>query len=95
MSFDISSTKDREVKYALQRDGARWKTLHGVEDWVPYNNGPVVNAKKDVQHVEQEFTMKYADDDFVILTFSLAAVNGKKVKGEHKITISNVKLIEK
>ena len=95
LSFDISSTKDREVKYALQRDGARWKTLHGVEDWVPYNNGPVVNAKKDVQHVEQEFTMKYADDDFVILTFSLAAVNGKKVKGEHKITISNVKLIEK
>ena len=90
--MNISSTKDREVKYALQRDGARWKTLHGVEDWVPYNNGPVVNAKKDVQHVEQEFTMKYADDDFVILTFSLAAVNGKKVKGEHKITISNVSL---
>lgn len=95
LSFDVSSTKDRLVKYALQRDGARWKTLHGVEDWVPYNMGPVAEATKNLQHVEDEFTMTYDSDDFTILTFSLGAVNNIKIKDEHTVVIKNVKLIEK
>lgn len=92
LAFDISSTIDRDVKYALQRDGSRWLALHGTEDWTPYNGGPIVKAGPAAQTVEQEFQMTSDDDDHTILTFSLGAVNGRRITKEHTVTISNIRL---
>jgi beta-glucanase (GH16 family) len=92
LTFDIASTLDRDVKYALQRDGTRWLSLYGKEDWTPYNDAPIVKAVPQVQTVVQEFQMTSEDDDHTILTFSLGTVNGNHITKEHTVTIGNIHL---
>lgn len=92
LSFDIEASVDRDVKYALQRDGTRWLALYGEEDWTGYNSSPTVSLKAGKkQTVVQEFDMTYEDDEHVILTFSMGAVS-ERITKEHTVKISNVNL---
>lgn len=89
-SFDVTSTVGREIKYAFQRDGARWLAEHGVEDWMGYNEAPTCKVGPNKQTVVQEFTMWQDDDPHTIMTFSFGKVNGKRIKDVHTVTIDNV-----
>lgn len=92
LSFDVKSDIKREIKYALQRDGALWQAKHGKEDWTPYNDAPTVEINENYQTVVCDFEMTYPDDPNTILTFSMGAVNGKRINKPHQVCIDNVVL---
>ncbi len=91
LSFDAYSTMKRQIKYALQRDGALWKAKYGAEDWTPYNFAPTVELDVFNQTFTNEFEMTYDDDEHTILTFSMGTINAR-IGTEHDVFIDNIKL---
>ncbi len=88
ISFDAKSTLDRDMMYALQRDGS------SDDDWTPYSGTQIVALKDTYQTFTHEFTMEGESDPNTILSLSMGAVNGVQLTTTHDIVIDNIQLEE-
>ncbi len=88
LSFDAKSTVDREIMYALQRDGT------SDDDWTPYSGQPKAALTAGFQTFEKVFQMKSDTDANTILSISIGAVGGKQIAQKHTIVIDNINLEE-
>ncbi|MDE7479155.1 MAG: carbohydrate binding domain-containing protein, partial [Lachnospiraceae bacterium] len=88
IAFDAKSTTDREIMYALQRDGTN------DDDWTPYSGNPKAALTKEYQNFATVFKMDYDTNPNVILSISMGAVSGKRVSEKHTIVIDNITLEE-
>ena len=88
LSFDAKSTVDREIMYALQRDGT------SDDDWTPYSGQPKAALTAEFQTFEKVFQMKSETDADTILSISMGAVSGKQIAQKHTIVIDNINLEE-
>lgn len=88
LSFDAKSTVDREIMYALQRDGT------SDDDWTPYSGQPKAALTAGFQTFEKVFQMKSDTDANTILSISMGAVGGKQIAQKHTIVIDNINLEE-
>ncbi|EKQ50387.1 MULTISPECIES: carbohydrate binding domain-containing protein [unclassified Clostridium] len=86
LSFDAKSTTDRDIMYAIQRDGSK------DNNWDPYSGSKVIEVGNDFKTYTNEFEMKKPTDENAIFTISMGAVNGKQIKDKHTVTVDNVKL---
>lgn len=86
LSFDAKSTIDRDIKYAIQRDGSK------DNNWDPYSGSKVIEVGNDFKTYTNEFEMKKPTDENAIFTISMGAVNGTQIKDKHTVTVDNVKL---
>ncbi|MVX63968.1 family 16 glycosylhydrolase [Clostridium chromiireducens] len=86
LSFDAKSTIDRDIMYAIQRDGSK------DNNWDPYSGSKVIEVGKDLKTYTNEFEMKKSTDENAIFTISMGAVNGKQIQDKHTVTVDNVKL---
>ncbi|MFG6367330.1 MAG: carbohydrate binding domain-containing protein [Lachnospiraceae bacterium] len=87
-SFDAKSTVDREIMYALQRDGT------SDDNWTPYSGQPKAALTAGFQTFEKVFQMKSDTDANTILSISMGAVGGKQIAQKHTIVIDNINLEE-
>lgn len=81
LEFDISSTVDRKMEFAIQRNGG---------DYRAYTYGKV-DLTKDVQRVSKDFVMTEENDKTPRLVFNIGNV-GEELAA-HSIKIDNVKLV--
>ncbi|HCW54802.1 MAG TPA: endo-1,3(4)-beta-glucanase [Clostridium sp.] len=88
ISFDAKSTIDRDIMYAIQRDGSK------DDNWDAYTGSNTISIGNESQLVSYEFEMKKDTDEDAIFTISMGAVNNNQIKEKHKVTIDNVKLEE-
>lgn len=88
LSFDAKSTVDREIMYALQRDGT------SDDDWTPYSGQPRAALTAEFQKFEKVFHMDYDTDPKTVLSISMGAVGGKQISDKHTIVIDNINLEE-
>ena len=88
LSFDAKSTVDREIMYALQRDGT------SDDNWTPYSGQPKAALTASFQTFEKVFQMKSDTDANTILSVSMGAVGGKQIAQKHTIKIDNINLEE-
>ena len=88
LSFDAKSTVDREIMYALQRDGT------SDDNWTPYSGQPKATLTASFQTFEKVFQMKSDTDANTILSISMGAVGGKQIAQKHTIKIDNINLEE-
>lgn len=86
LSFDAKSTIDRDIMYAIQRDGSK------DNNWDPYSGSKVIEVGNDFKTYTNEFEMKKPTDENAIFTISMGAVNGTQIKDKHTVTVDNVKL---
>ncbi|OPJ66088.1 carbohydrate binding domain-containing protein [Clostridium chromiireducens] len=86
LSFDAKSTIDRDIMYAIQRDGSK------DNNWDPYSGSKVIEVGNDLETYTNEFEMKKPTDENAIFTISMGAVNGTQIKDKHTVTVDNVKL---
>lgn len=91
LSMKMKSSIDRKVSYALQRDGSKHTDAKGEQDWTPYCQ-ETVSLTKDYQTFSKEFQMKEASDDGTIFNIAMGAVDGKKIKDQHRICIDDIVL---
>ncbi len=88
LSFDAKSTVDREIMYALQRDGT------SDDDWTPYSGQPKAALTSEFQRFERVFQMRYDTDANTVLSISMGAVGGKQISQKHTVVIDNISLEE-
>ena len=88
IAFDAKSTTDREIMYALQRDGTN------DDNWTPYSGEPKAALTKDYQNFATVFKMDYDTDPNAVLSISLGAVGGKRISEKHTVVIDNITLEE-
>ena len=88
LSFDAKSTIERDIMYAIQRDGSK------DNNWDAYTDSNVVKVRKDFNTYELPFEMKKTTDNNSIFTISMGAVKDTQINDKHIITIDNVKLEE-
>ncbi len=88
LAFDAKSTTDREIMYALQRDGTN------DDNWTPYSGEPKAALTKDYQNFATVFKMDYDTDPNTVLSISLGAVGGKRISEKHTVVIDNITLEE-
>lgn len=88
VAFDAKSTADRDIMYALQRDGSN------DDNWIPYSGSQIIAVSKDFQHYETTFTMENDTDRATILSISMGAVSGKRIKDAHTVTLDNIVIEE-
>lgn len=86
LSFDAKSTIDRDIMYAIQRDGSK------DNNWDPYSGSKVIEVGNDFKTYTNEFEMKKPTDENAIFAISMGAVNGTQIKDKHTVTVDNVKL---
>lgn len=93
LSFDIKSSIDRSIQYAIQRDGSVHKTDAGAEDWTPYVqetiNLTAYGADGVYTHVDKYFKMAEGTDEGSIFNIALG---GGDIKGQHRVCIDNIVL---
>lgn len=87
LSFDISSTIDRDIIYAIQRDGNKHN-----DDWEPYVQ-TTISINDKTTHVEKVFKMPFVDDEESVFNITMGSVGGKRITTEHTITIDNIVLV--
>ncbi|MGO4938192.1 carbohydrate binding domain-containing protein [Fundicoccus sp. Sow4_H7] len=88
LSFKVKSSLERNIMYALQRDGK-------VDDnWMAYLAEQIIPVSTDYQEVSYEFTMEEADDLNALLSISLGAVDGVQIATEHRVVIDDIYLEE-
>ncbi|MDE6364073.1 MAG: carbohydrate binding domain-containing protein, partial [Lachnospiraceae bacterium] len=88
LAFDAKSTADREIMYALQRDGTN------DDNWTPYSGEPKAALTKDYQNYATVFKMDYDTDPNTVLSISLGAVGGRQISEKHTVVIDNITLEE-
>ena len=93
LTFDIKSSIDRKVSYAIQRNGTVHKNEAGEEDWTPYVQN-VIDVSKEYQTVKVPFKMSYDTDTAAIFNIAMGAVGGKQIQQQHRICIDNINLEE-
>jgi endoglucanase len=82
LEFDVSSTVDRKIDYAIQRNGGDYRSYVGEE----------INITKDVQKVSKDFVMTDENDLSPRLAFNIGNIAGESLD-PHAIKIDNVKLV--
>ena len=93
LTFDIKSSIDRKVSYAIQRNGLVHKNKDGGQDWTPYVQN-VIDVSKEYQTVNVPFKMSYDTDTAAIFNIAMGAVGGKQIQQQHRICIDNINLEE-
>ncbi len=88
IAFDAKSNLDRDIMYALQRDGSN------DDNWIPYSGSQIIKVKDNFEHYETTFTMQNDTDTAVILSISMGAVSGKRITQKHTVTIDNIVIEE-
>lgn len=91
LKFDIKSSEDRKVSYAIQRNGSVHKDDKGNEDWTPYVQD-VILVNSAYQTVDVDFKMNYDTDDGSIFNIAMGAVGGEVLEKPHSICIDNISL---
>ena len=85
ISFDAKSTKDRQIMYALQRDGS------SDDNWIPYSGTQKIAVSGGFQNYSTTFQMKNDTDTAAILSISMGAVS-EEINEKHTIVIDNIVL---
>ena len=93
LTFDIKSSIDRKVSYAIQRNGLVYKNKDGGEDWTPYVQNEI-DVSNEYQTVNVPFKMSYDTDTAAIFNIAMGAVGGKQIQEQHRICIDNINLEE-
>ena len=93
LTFDIKSSLDRQVSYAIQRNGLVHKNEDGGEDWTPYVQN-VIDVSNKYQTVKVPFKMSDDTDTAAIFNIAMGAVGGKQIHQQHRICIDNINLEE-
>ncbi|MBD5489501.1 MAG: family 16 glycosylhydrolase [Lachnospiraceae bacterium] len=88
IGFDAKSTVDRQIKYALQRDGNKHN-----DDWTQYSQTPIIDLTKDYQNFSHKFMMAEDTDPEAVLSITMGAVSGQ-ISTPHTIKIDNITLEE-
>lgn len=65
LSFEAKCDKDREMMYAIQKDGS------SDNDWTPYSGSNHIDLTDSYQTFSKTFTMDYATDKKAILSLSM------------------------
>lgn len=91
LSLKMKSSIDRNVSYALQRDGSTHKNEDGTEDWTPYCQKTVA-LTSEYQTITKEFKMTEDTDPDTIFNIAMGAVGGKQIKVQHRICIDDIVL---
>ena len=92
LSLKMKSSIDRNVSYALQRDGSTHKNADGAEDWTPYCQEIVALTSDEYQTITKEFQMTEDTDPDTIFNIAMGAVGGKQIKVQHRICIDDIVL---
>lgn len=82
LEFDVSSTVNRKIKYAIQLNRG---------DYRSYTEG-IVDSTNEVQKVSQDFVMNEENDMTPRLAFDFGNVAGENLE-PHSVKIDNVKLV--
>ncbi len=88
IAFDAKSSLARDIMYALQRDGSN------DDNWIPYSGSQIISVAENFAHYETTFTMENETDSATILSISMGAVNGKRIKDAHTVTLDNIVIEE-
>lgn len=91
LSMKMKSSINRNVSYALQRDGNKHTDAKGEQDWTPYCQ-KTVSLTNDYQTFSTEFQMKEASDDGTIFNIAMGAVDKKQITTQHRICIDDIVL---
>lgn len=93
LSFDIRSSMERSIQYAIQRDGSVHKDVNGKEDWTPYVQETVKlgASTKDYTTVTKTFQMMQGTDTGSI--FNIALGGGSNTT-QHRVCIDNISLVK-
>ena len=94
IGFKAKSTVDRQIMYALQRDGSKHKDKDGNEDWTPYSGSQKISLTGEYKNFSNTFEMTEGTDPETILSISMGAVGGTRVDTKHTIKIDNITLEE-
>ncbi len=88
IAFDAKSTQDRQIMYALQRDGS------SDDNWIPYSGTQKISLTGDYQNFSHVFKMAEDTDPRTILSISMGAVGGTRIQTKHTVVIDNITLEE-
>lgn len=88
ITLDAKSTLDRQIMFALQRDGS------SDDDWTPYSGNTVIDLTGSFQTFSTTFKMTRETDPKTILSIAMGAVGNKIITEKHTVTIDNIKLVE-
>lgn len=88
LTFDAKSTINRDIMYAIQRDGSK------DNNWDAYTGSKVISVGKDFKKYNVVFEMKKDTDENAIFTISMGAIGNKQIIEKHTVTIDNV-ILEK
>ena len=95
MSFDIKSSIDRSIQYAIQRDGSKHTNESGDEDWTPYVQAvqalEAYGSEGTYTHVVNCFKMDEATDTGSIFNIALGKVD-RVITDQHRVCIDNIVL---
>ena len=86
LSFKAKSSLNRQLMFAIQRDG----TVDN--DWTPYSGETIVQLGQDYQTYEVVFQMSYPTDLKAVLSISMGAVGGEQISQQHRICIDEIRL---
>lgn len=86
LTLDAKSDMDRQLMFAIQRDGST------DDDWTPYSGEQIVELGGEYQTYEIVFQMNYDTDLKSILSISMGAVGGTQITQKHRICIDNISL---
>ena len=89
IGFYAKSTMDREIMYALQRDGSKHN-----DDWTPYSGTQHIDLTGEWQPFSHTFKMTEDTDPETILSISMGAVSGTQITTKHTVLIDNITLEE-
>ena len=86
LKFDAKSSLDRNITYAIQRDGSKHN-----DDWTPYVQ-ETVGLTSSYQTISKTFQMRCDTDTESILNFAMGTVDGNRIDTQHRICIDNISL---
>ena len=88
IQFEAKSSLDRKIMYALQRDGS------SDDNWIPYSGTQVIDLTAGYNTYSHTFQMKNTTDEKTILSISMGAVGGTRIRDMHTVYIDNITLEE-
>jgi hypothetical protein len=92
LKFDVKSSVERKLQYAIQRDGSDHQTAAGAEDWTPYVQD-IVTVGSDYTTITKTFQMTEDTDAESIFNIALGTLSGEtRITAQHRICIDNISL---
>ncbi len=88
IAFDAKATLDRQIMYALQRDGS------SDDNWIPYSGTQKIKLTGEYQNFSHVFKMTEDTDPKTMLSISMGAVGGTRIQTKHTVVIDNITLEE-